>query len=213
MSIATVSDLRTAISRWTWQDAGGETTFESARDDFIALGEARIYRDLKIREMEVETTLTTVAGTETVDLPTGFRGMRRLAIDTSTDYPLMLSSPEQLQEQYAQATTGEPKVFSIEGEYIRLRPVPDTAYSLKCLYWKALTGLSDSNTSNTILTKHPDLFLHASLIEAFRFLQDSARSAEHLALYTALIREIHRADKLDRYSGAQMAMRNTTRNP
>src|SRR5258708_1293337 len=81
MALATYSDLTASIANWfgNRSDAG----FTTAAADFVVLAESEIYRRLRVREMETSTTIVTVAGTQTVALPTGFVGARRLYFTTS----------------------------------------------------------------------------------------------------------------------------------
>ena len=52
---------------------------------------------------------------------------------------------------------------------------PDSATTLQINYYKKLTALSDTNTTNDILTNYPELYLYASLAESSPFLMQDER--------------------------------------
>ena len=68
MAISNFTNLKTAIANYLNRD-----DLTSYIPDFISLAESRINNELRVREMEVvDTSTTTVSGTQGYDLPTGF---------------------------------------------------------------------------------------------------------------------------------------------
>jgi len=84
---------------------------------------------------------------------------------------------------YAGSNKGKPKAYSIIGNNIQLRPLPDSAYEIEMLYYKYFTPLSDSNTTNDMLTNHPDVYLYGSLVEAEPYLQNDKRIQTWASFY------------------------------
>ena len=121
MSITTYSELTQAVADWTHR-----SDLTSKIPDFIRLAEDIIYGDLEIRSQESITTLTTVASTETITLPTDFIEMDSLSISSTTPLtPLEYLAPNEYQNRYQYNTTGAPLAYTIIGSSLYLHPVPD----------------------------------------------------------------------------------------
>ena len=72
MAINSYSTLQTAVANWLDRD-----DLTASIPEFISLCEARFNRTLRIRAMEtLDTSVSTVAGTKTIALPTGYVQMR-----------------------------------------------------------------------------------------------------------------------------------------
>ena len=75
MALANYTDLKAAVASWM-----NRTDLTSAIPDFIALAEGRIARDMRLRSQVTETTLSTVAGTQTVALPDGIVEIENISV-------------------------------------------------------------------------------------------------------------------------------------
>ena len=79
MALTTYSTLKAEIASYLNRD-----DLTTHLDTFIDLAESRLNRDLRLREMEtVDTSITTVSGTQAYDLPTGYLEMRYASLQTS----------------------------------------------------------------------------------------------------------------------------------
>ena len=79
MALDTFSNLKNEIASFLNRD-----DLTNQLDTFINLAESRHARDLRVREMEtIDTSITTVAGTQAYNLPTGYLEMRYVAFRTS----------------------------------------------------------------------------------------------------------------------------------
>lgn len=169
--IASYANLKTAVADWL-----ARSDLTSYVPYFIEAGEERIYRELKVRQMETAFSDTIASGV--VALPSGFRGWKSLRVDGSPSVILQATDLDSLLRQYpSRASDGCPSVYAINGANVDFGPYPDSAYTIKGTYWKKLDALSDSNTSNWLITDAPYLLLWASLCEAAPFCQDDARVA------------------------------------
>lgn len=157
MALSTYSDLVTAIGDWL-----DDSSLSSQADIFIRLAEARFNRLLRTPDMETAATITATA--ETATLPTGFQEMRALWIDGAADSPLEQTTLINLKAQYA--ATGIPMAYAIGSGTLWLGPAPASSTSLTAIYYKSLTGLSGSNTTNWLLDAHPDAYLLGCLVAA-----------------------------------------------
>ena len=69
------------------------------------------------------------------------------------------------------------------------------------LYFKYFTALSDSNTTNDMLTYHPDAYLYGALVEAEPYLYNDKRLQTWSSLYDRAKDDIIRSNERDRHSG------------
>ena len=196
MAITTYAELKTAISNWL-----DRTDLDDRIPEFIQLAEARHRRDFKIRRMETRVTANTIADTEYYSLPDNFTAMRNIQLNTDPKTPLEYLTPEQMDRVRGGSTTGKPKAYSIIGNNFQLRPIPDAIYEIEMLYFKYFTALSDSNTTNDMLTFHPDLYLYGSLVEAEPYLQNDKRIQTWAGFYDRAKNDLITTNERDRHSG------------
>ena len=208
MALTTYSGLKTALANWLNRT---DLTDEIA-DDFIKLAESDFNAKLRIRQMEQIDSITIDSETETV--PTGFIGVRSFYIlASSTKYVLEYITPHNMFEIKAGSTTARPRVYTIESddetETLRFGPTPDTSYTGYLSYYKSFGALSDSNTTNYILTNHPGIYLYGSLYHAANFLGgiDPNQVQQWLQMYIAAMERCENNDKQDSYGGAPVQQR------
>ena len=196
MALTTYSELKTAIANWL-----DRSDLDDRIPEFIQLAEARHRRDFKIRRMETRVTANTIADTEYYSLPDNFVAMRNIQLNTDPKTSLEYLTPEQLDRVRAGSNTGKPKAYSIIGNNFQLRPIPDAVYEIEMLYYKYFTALSDSNTTNDMLTYHPDLYLYGALVEAEPYLQNDKRIQTWAGFYDRAKQDLITTNERDRHSG------------
>ena len=196
MAISTYSELKTAIASWL-----DRSDLTDIIPDFIALAETRHKRDFKIRRMETRVTANTIADTEYYTLPDNYVAMRNIKLNTDPKTPLDFLTPEIMDRLNAGSSTGKPKAYSIKGNDIQLRPIPDGVYEIEIAYYKHFTALSDSNTTNDMLTNHPDAYLYGALVEAEPYLMNDKRITVWQQFYDRAKVDIIASNERDRHSG------------
>ena len=208
MALSTYSELKSAIANWLNRT---DLTDEIA-DDFIKLTEADFNAKLRIRPMEQIDTITIDSETETV--PTGFIAVRSFYIlSSSVKYPLEYITPHNLFEVKGGSTTARHRAYTIESdnetETFRFGPSPDTSYTGYLSYYKAISALSVSNTSNWMLANHPAVYLYGSLFHAANFLGgiDPQQVQNWLQMYATSLERCENNDKQDSYGGAPVVQR------
>ena len=196
MAISNYSELKTAIASWL-----DRTDLTDIIPDFIALAETRHKRDFKIRRMETRVTANTIDGSEFYSLPDDYVAMRNIKLNTDPKTPLEFLTPEIMDRLNAGSSKGTPKAYTIKGNNIELRPIPDSAYQIEVSYYKHFTALSDSNTTNDMLTHHPDIYLYGALVEAEPYLQNDKRIQTWASFYDRAKKDIIDSNERDRHSG------------
>ena len=101
------------------------------------------------------------------------------------------------------------KGFHIIGENVRLGPNPDAVYTTSMLYYKTFDALSDSNTTNWVISNAPDVYLYGSLLEAEPFLMNDERVQLWAIGFKQAIDDIQFQDNKDRHSGSELRVMNT----
>jgi hypothetical protein len=205
MAFSTYSELKTSIANFLARD-----DLTSQIPDFIRLAEARMSRELDARSMEKRATATTVAGDSYISLPTDLREIRNVQLNTDPVKTLEYYTVQMINTDYAGQGQGKPKAYSIVGTEIMLRPTPDAAYTLEIVYGENVQALSDEDTNNTILLRHPDAYLYGSLMNAYTYLMDEARASQYDQLFTRIMDEIIRDTEKARYGGV-LSMKTTYR--
>jgi hypothetical protein len=76
------------------------------------------------------------------------------------------------------------------------------------VYYKALPALS-ANSTNWLLTAHPDVYLYGSLMQAAPYLKNDERLAVWGSLYTASIADLNQSSDRAEVSGGPLVMRAT----
>lgn len=185
MSISTYSELKTAIANFLARD-----DLTAQIPNFIQLAEARMSRELETRSQEKRSTATLTSGDEYIALPTDLREVRQVKLNTDPVTNLTYYSPVALDQEYPSAGTGRPRGFSIVGGEMKLRPIPDSGYTAEIIYIGGLTALSDSNTTNNVLTRSPDAYLYGALAEAYAYLLDETRAGQYMQRFNMALEEI-----------------------
>tara|TARA_A100000171_G_C2045982_1_gene102778 strand:+ start:14 stop:643 length:630 start_codon:yes stop_codon:yes gene_type:complete len=203
MALDTYDNLKSEIASFLNRD-----DLTANIDTFIDLAESRHARDLRIREMEaVDISITTVAGTQAYDLPTGYLELRYAMLRTSPYTMLQYMSPADFFRVYNDGQgNGAPIYYTIVGKQIYLGNTPDSANVLELGLFKRVTALSSSNTTNDILINFPDLYLYGSLAETSPFLMQDERLQVWSALYKESVKTANDSAQRGRVSAAPLQM-------
>ena len=207
MALSTFTELKDAVADWL-----DRSDLTDRIPDFITLAEARLNRDLRIRPMEVRSTMITTSGQRYFNLPGGYLQMRNIQINTNPITPLEYITPEMLDRLYGSDTTGKPRAYSLIGDEIQLAPIPDSDYTVEMAFYEKFTPLGDGTsgtvTSNWLTTNAPDVLLYGALLEAEPFIKNDERIGLWLNAYNGAIKKLQDADARDRHSGSAMRVRN-----
>jgi hypothetical protein len=207
MALSTFTELKDAVADWL-----DRSDLTSRIPDFIALAEARINRELRIRPMEVRSTMTTTSGNQYFNLPGGYIQMRNIQLNTNPTTPLEYITPEMLDRLYGSSTTGKPRAYTLIGDEIQLAPIPDSAYTLEMAFYEKFTALGDGTsgtvTNNWLTANAPDILLYGALMEAEPFIKNDERIPVWLQAFRDSVAKLQKADQRDRHSGSAMRVRN-----
>ena len=195
MSITTYAELKTAIADFLNRD-----DMSTVVDTFIDLAEARIQRE--IRHYKMEETATLSASSRYTALPADFLQPIRIDVD-GTKNPLEPASREFIQTRryYTDDASGSPRFYAITDSQLELYPSPGEATDINVLYYEKIPALSDSQTTNWLLTDAPDVYLYGSLVHTAPYLADDQRAQMWAAMYQSAVDELMLASQRTKWGG------------
>lgn len=162
--------------------------------DFIRLAEAQLSRRLRVADMITSTTL--VVSTTSAALPTDFEGVVSFELPAGTGGPMRYVRPEEVraQRQTNLSSTGTPQMFSIMANTVETAPAPSGSITCLLAYYAKIPALTVSNTTNWLLTKHPDLYLYGACLQSAPYLLDDPRLEVWGQLYAQGISDLLASD-------------------
>lgn len=168
MAIGTYAQLKTAVETWT--ERSGDAAITANVADFITLAEARLADVLPVRTAEADTTLTGSTSSRSLTLPSDFVEPISLHLTTVTTERRLLR-PYVAGTLSLATSNGTPTAWAINGAAIELDVPCDQAHTFSLRYRQKF-ALSDSATTNWLLTNYPDIYIAATLTEFALFLPD-----------------------------------------
>lgn len=172
MAITTYTELQDALTNYTHRAGLTARTAE-----FISMGEAWLNRKLRVMEMEDSVTITPSQSVSYVALPAGY--MEAISFTDDLGESLVAVDAARLAMLSYGAGTSRPRYYRISSR-IDFERVADAAYNYTFRFYKRLDIATDS--TNSVLTNHPDIYLNASLVWAATY----AKNQADVQLYTAL---------------------------
>lgn len=168
MTLASYSDLKTKAA--SWMRRSGNATFVAEVPDFIALAEARLNRELG--PVEIDASLTGTPDSRSLSIS---------ALSIVEPIALWLADPSNQNERPVQKqspasmayidSTGRPRQWCQDtATTLALDRPCDIAYDFR-LHYRQKFALSDSATTNWLLTNHPDVYLAATLLWGAGYLE------------------------------------------
>ena len=190
MALDTYAGLKSTIADYLNRD-----DLTAVIPSFIALAEAKFNRKVRVRQMikraegQIETSFFAY--------PADWVQAKEFQLNTNPIIRLKFVTEAQGDELKASSfmAPGQPLYYTITGSQLEFIPSPDTTYSAELTYYAKIPALSDSNTSNWLLTYAPDLYLYGALIEAEPYLKNDERVGLWGELYLRVVADIEVADE------------------
>lgn len=202
MAISTYAELKTAIA-----DFLNREDLTSMIPTFIALAESKINRD--VRHWRMESRAETEIDSQFHALPTDWLETIRFHTNGDGTNPIELISMSQMQKRRTvnDDASGRPSFYAHVGGQFEFYPTPDGTYSSDLLYYAKLSALSDSNTTNWLLSEAPEVYLYGSLLHSAPYLQEDERIQTWGALYLEAAGALNDASNAAKWSGSGMRMK------
>ena len=204
MTISTYAELKTAITNWFMDRSDVGTSYG---DEIIDLAEAYFNLNLRVREMETVDDLEPDVDS-ICTLPTDFIEAQRVVELASIRRPLEFLTPEMVDEWYPDRAGGLACHYTIVGEELTVFPM--SSNDIELTYWAEIPALSGSQTTNWLLTKSPNLYLHTCLMYAAEFAKDQAQFVQEAALVARFVELINAAGQRAKFGNAAVTQRGPT---
>lgn len=204
MAITTYAELKSAVADWLNRD-----DLTAVIPSFISLAESQFNRDERLRVRDSIVRATAQMDQQYEALPADYLEMVNFQIDGQQPFArlqyLTLNQMDEYKRTYT--TNGVPKYYTIVGNQVELLPVPGTTYTAEMVYYARLPALSDSNTSNWLLAKHPDVYLYGALIQSAPYLKDDERVGTWMNLYERSLGDVAISAERAMYAGSVIKIR------
>lgn len=186
--ISNYSELQTAILSWVEHPAATAKV-----QDFIALAEAEITADVSVDPMKLEQAVAFLSGASEVALPANLINPEQFRISTARNPDVLIVSREMLQEFSLNARTFDSqRVYgAIVGRTLQLFPAQTSAGEVRVFGKCAIPALSDTNTTNWLLTAFPNVYLFGAIREAGSFLRDENMIAWAEGRYQSAVAKVN----------------------
>lgn len=198
MALSTYSELQAAVADWLQR---GDLTTQIP--DFIALCEARLNREVRFRQQIQRAT--TEFSDQYITLPGDYAEIKDMLLLSNPPRSLIFITMQRMDDlKISNATGTAPYYFTIVGNTLELYPVGGDCTG-EMTYYKQIPALSVDST-NWLLTKHPDIYLYGTLLQAAPYLRDDDRALVWETLYQKAISEAE-VENQNATHGSKLVMR------
>jgi hypothetical protein len=187
LTISTYAQLESACENWLKRSG-----LDDRIPEFISLGEARIGREVKAKQMEQRVSADAA---QYVSVPSDFVSMRGVRIQGAEIGWLDYMTPDEFFATTASSSSSTVKKYTIFGDELVFPVAPSGDVEL--WYYKRLAALSSA--TNTLFTSNPDLYLYAAMAVAQPFLQKDGKIALWNDLYIQVRDSVNQAERMGRY--------------
>jgi len=175
MSLDTYANLKTSILDWvTRNDLSGNVA------EWVTLAEAKLNRELSA--VETDATLTGIADSRSIDVSSYSidRPIFLMLIDSDTSDEIELTKKDKIVRR---TTADDPRYweYNKNAETIQFDTPLNEAYTFRLRYDQRF-ALSDSATTNWLLTNHPDVYLAACIVWGGLFTETMSSAASFNAV-------------------------------
>lgn len=197
MGLATFAELTAAVADWINRDDLG-----SRLGSFVALCESKINRTLRVGQMEREAVLSPISEQSIFNLPGDFLELRNVRMSGAGGRVLGVMSLESVPVTRRAVPVG----YAIVGNRLKLLPQGTDlgTATIDISYYGALPSLEISGT-NWLLSRHPDVYLYGTLLEAQGYILNADKLSLWRSLYEEALDAVADEDRHARWSGASLA--------
>lgn len=171
-------------------DTLNRTDLDTVVVNFIQQFEQQAKRDIRLTQHVEQSTF--LASADGDAMPSDMYRLDAWYHDGATYFgPIGIVGADEVGHLKASyGATGVPQFAALVGDgsggwTARYAPVPDASHTTKITYLRRILSLSDTNTTNYLLTQAPDIYLYGVLAESAPYLKDDNR----VGLWKTLLEE------------------------
>ena len=204
MAINTFATLKTAIADFLNRD-----DLTSAIENFIALSESQINRDIRHWKMEKRASGQQSATDEYSQIPVDWMETIRFHVTDNGTSLLDLISRASMADKRASNNdaTGTPTHYTHADGQFQFYPTPSAETNTELLYYAKTTALSSSNADNWLLLEAPDVYLYGALLHSAPYLGEDERVGVWAQMYGAAVSQLNQSSETARFSGSGLKLK------
>ena len=170
-------------------------------DNCIYLFEADFNAQMRLRQMEEETTIGVTGGY--LPHPSDWREWSSIIlVQGNFREPLVPLSEENAAVDYGYSYNWRPRGYVVRGDRTYIFPAPGSgSYTYATVYQQKVPGLSTTNTTNWLLTEYPQVYLQGCLFWASDFITDDQRLAKYQAMVSQTLEQLKTASNRAKFKG------------
>lgn len=197
MALSTYTELQASLTRLSLRSDQADNW-----PDFIALAEAQMERELRVRPMLLRADAT--IDEEFDAFPDDMIEPVSFILQTDPVWQLDYIAPENINQQKFSATVlrsecaslfgsdpAPPKYYTVVGPQFQFFPAPEASYTGELTYYQRLPPLVN-NAQNWLLYRHPDAYLYGALVQYGLAFGDE-RLGDWTSAYTSAIEAVRKA--------------------
>jgi len=205
MAITDFASLKTALT-----DHMARSDLATVADELVSFatdyfnygGDPLTDPPLRCRDMEEVASLTPASGV--CALPADYLQYRRVVEEMATRKPLSYIAPSSAEIMYPSRYAGTARHFTIIGGDLYVFPLATN--DIELTYYQKIPHLSDANTTNWLLTKHPQIYLRACMVMACVYIKDMQQAEANRALLRPLVSGLSGSDMMSQYANAGLTI-------
>jgi hypothetical protein len=195
MSFADYTALKTAIA----DDWLHRANISTAIGDFVTLFESDFNSEMRVRQMEAETIITSTAGY--LQHPTNWLSWKEIrGTNGGVQYNLQPVTDE-IALKLTAGDTVPARYYKVTGSKTYTYPAA-SAVAFPTKYYEGVALA----TTNWLLTRYPGAYLYGTLLQATAAIGDDPRVPLWSAAYTAILDRIERDSRKAEWSGQALQM-------
>lgn len=172
------------------------TDLAARAPEFVQIAEKEIFRELALRKIEAVET-GTLSG-DSIPIPADCASIERLELEANgRKYTIDYTSPNGIES--LTGGTDLPGRFTVENGVIRLLAAPAGPYAYSVFFVPLLSALSNTNTTNWLLTNHHDVYLWGTCFQIAMWSGDAEDKATYAPLFQTAIDSVRRFDGRARF--------------
>lgn len=177
--IANYTELQEAVANWL-----NRSDLEARIPEFISNAESRLNKRVRHRDMEIAAPVSFDVGGE-APLPNDYIEWRMLELDTSPKGRPEFVEPDSREFMFRFRPFAVPQYFTILSDKLKIQPATDVSATF--YYFQKIPALTDLAPTNWLLTRSPETYLYAALVEGASFLRDNEALQTYATLLEATI--------------------------
>lgn len=201
MALSNYTEIKAGLLDWL--NRTGFQAITDRADDFLAFGQRRIERTIRVREMETVDSIVTSSLTFTI--PSDYLETKDMTIIGGNSNTIVRRRDFSSVRSFT--NPGRPRYFADAGGNFYLGPPPNQEYTIEHVYYGKETPISSTVATNFFSLNAPELILFSSLVAAANFSKDEGRAKIWEKEYQTAAALLDRQEAASAHSGTDLSVK------